>query len=99
MTARELNRDWKRLGKKAALQQIAGAKNEDWTPEQWEHYESVENEIEKETLRLFNADPSFCYANKKSVLIFMVLNQRIRIVPLHHIASEVNIQRLVSIIK
>lgn len=91
MTKQELNRDWKRLAKRA-LDKPRGEDTSDWTEEDWLRNAAEEREIRNEIERLYNADRSFEYANKNSVLIFLALNQRFRAVTLHAMATGIDIK-------
>ncbi len=69
MTPQEYNRDVKRLRK---LSHNVATPND-----------AVEQRIKAEFHRLYNADDTFKYANKDSVLTLLRINLRFRFIPLH----------------
>jgi hypothetical protein len=75
MTKQELNRDVKRLLKKAKAI-TKGLQNS-------EYYDAIEKEVKPEFFRLYRADTKFEYMNKESILIMLRLNLRHRFEPLH----------------
>jgi len=72
MTNAELNRDWKRLAKKAKQYYDSGLFGTE-----------KELELQKEFKRLYRADDTFKYCNKQSIRIAMRINLKIRAVSLH----------------
>lgn len=83
MTPREYNRDVKRLRDYI--------KNLEDTPYPYLDYPEKVAHIEGEFKRLYNADDTFKYASKDSILGLMAINQRFRIIPLHSFELFVNI--------
>lgn len=78
MTAKELNRDIKRLYKK-----VQTLKDNEYEHLTEDYLNIVDNEIKPEYRRLYFADREFKYMNKQSVLIMLSLNNAFRFIELH----------------
>ena len=76
MTPQEYNRDVKRL-RKMVDGLATSTLRED---AMWEY---IDKNIKSEWVRLYNADNTFQYANKNSVLTLLRINLRFRFIPLH----------------
>jgi hypothetical protein len=83
MTVKELNRDIKRLLKLVAS--YTGKNLPDY-------HERIEKDVKPEFLRLYNADRSFEYMNKQSIIIMLRLNIRYRFEALHHFGLFINLR-------
>lgn len=77
MTAKELNRDIKRLGKLINTEK--------------EYNEQLLFAHEKEFKRLYNADREFKYMNAESIRIMLRINLRHRIIPLHQFGLDIEL--------
>jgi hypothetical protein len=86
MTAKELNRDIKRLGA-----EIYRMSFEDQT----KYFEYLEKVAKPEFTRLYLADGSFEYMNLSSVKIMLRLNVAHRFYPLHLFGININYSKLV----
>lgn len=82
MTAREYNRDVKRLWKKWM----------EYKDEQdVDTYQRIkEQELKPEFIRLYNADSEFLYAKAESIRILLRMNLALRFVPLHTFGIFIN---------
>src|SRR5574343_740679 len=81
MTKQEYNRDVKRLRK--AVDGLGAT-----TDEMWEY---IDKTLKAEFIRLYDADRTFEYANKESVLTMLRINLRFRFIPLHSFGLWINI--------
>ena len=87
MTAKELNRDIKRMyAKYVNLKNLVDASKID----NGEYFKRLETEVYPEYKRLYGADTSMEYANKDSLLILVRLNLRFHIIPFHQFGLFIN---------
>lgn len=83
MTAKELNRDIKWLRKKA----IKWAKNSSYSPE-------TETALKMEYRRIYYADPTFEYLNRKSIITMIRLNLSLRVITFHHFGINIDLTKI-----
>jgi len=80
MTAKELNRDIKRLRLK--IEKMKHSENH----EEW--FKFIDNEAKQEFIRLYHADTSMQSMSKQSIIIMIGLNVSHRFLPLHNFAPS-----------
>ena len=92
MTPNELNRDVRQLFRRWNYHIATG--HYELNERETKNYEHNEREMKRELDRLFGADNGFEYMTKRSLMMILAMNQSLRIIPLHHLASGINTVKL-----
>jgi hypothetical protein len=86
MNKRELNRDYKRLWKRfKTYQPEQPASDDDYL--EWES-------CKKELKRLYFSDRGMDYINLNSLKILLIMNRKLRVIPLHQLGTHINTDKL-----
>lgn len=88
MTKNQLNSDVKKLAKNIAKARA------NFEADQDKYFKYIDQDARKEYLRLFDADSTFEYMGKLSILIMLRLNLRHRFIELHRFGSHINLEKL-----
>lgn len=89
MTKQELNRDIKRLYKSFLNKKSGDTRT--WTREDWTAFENENEKIQKEFKRLYFADKNLEYITLNSLKMLLVVNNSMRIIPLHTFGIDIKI--------